>query len=192
MKHFKVKNGRSFYLGFLLSIALSMNFALGLEFSGLDLTDPELSQRTKTLRPAQKALVLVFLSAKCPCSAAHEEVLRSLALKYQNDGFEFLGLHSNQDESVEFAKTHFLKSRIPFSVLHDDHAQYAKRFDALKTPHVFILDAAGKILFNGGISDRRNPSEASRNYLEEGLEDIKLSRPVRTTQVRTLGCVISR
>jgi hypothetical protein len=63
---------------------------------------------------ANKGTVLVFLSAKCPCSASHEEMLNDLAAKYQD--FVFIGIHSNSDEDAAMTKQHFTSAALNPSI----------------------------------------------------------------------------
>lgn len=157
---------------------------------GEDLASASVAPRPAIASNNAKALVLVFLSSRCPCSAAHEETLKKLALKYQSEGFEFLGIHSNQDEPLDAARDHFSKAGLPFPVLQDSGGALAKKWGALKTPHAFILQKEGQVVFSGGVSDRRDPQDASRNYLQEAMDDLKAAHSVRTPHARALGCVI--
>jgi len=137
-----------------------------------------------------KVRVLIFLSTRCPNSLAHLEEIKKLA--NTNSEFLFLGVHSNAEESETEAKTFFKKQALPFQILQDDKAVLADRFKALKTPHVYVLSPQGSILYQGGITDSANPSTATSFFLQEALIDIKTGRPVKTSEGRTLGCVIAR
>lgn len=138
-----------------------------------------------------RTTVVVFLSSKCPCSMAHEEILNRLSTQYKGKGFDFVGVHSNSDESLEELKDHLKRRGLSFPVLHDPRSEWADRFGALKTPHVFVL-RLGQILYEGGVDDSQFPQNAKRHYLAEVLDAVHRGIPLETTQTRTLGCRIRR
>ncbi len=139
----------------------------------------------------KKATVLVFLSAKCPCSASHEVTLKKLHQEYGSFGFEFIGIHSNQDENEVLTQAHFQSAKLPFPVIQDEGAKLANDYKALKTPHVFVIQDE-KIVFQGGVDDSADSTNAQKNYLSEALRELKAGKPITVTKVRTLGCAIKR
>lgn len=144
------------------------------------------------LKDSAKATVAVFLSAHCPCSAGHETALKKLYDDFGAKGFVFVGVHSNANESVALAREHFERAGLPFPVLQDNGAKLADELGALKTPHVFVLDKAGKILFSGGVDDSKSGLAVERHYLLSALSRINEGKPADPSEVKTLGCVIER
>lgn len=138
----------------------------------------------------KKGLVVVFLSAKCPCSDSHNTELKDLAKSYTD--FNFVAIHSNVDEDKTLSQAYFKKVSFPFPVIQDRQATLADRFQALKTPHAFVFSPEGKTLYEGGVSDSRDCSKAETRFLKDALEDVQKGRTVRTPEGRTLGCAISR
>ncbi|MCC6276512.1 MAG: redoxin domain-containing protein [Oligoflexia bacterium] len=146
---------------------------------------------SKVVKKFSKAdpLVVVFLSAQCPCSNSHSEELKMLRQTY---GFiRFIGVHSNPEEGTELGKTYFSNLKLGFPVIRDDSLKIADAFKALKTPHAFILNN-GEIVYQGGVSDRSDFSKASKHYLRDALESVKNHVPILNSQTRTLGCAIRR
>ena len=175
---------------FLIALLLFSSIKAGasdLAFSGQDL----LTSKTLTYgKDLKKPLVVVFLSAACPCSDSHVQELKSLAKDFAQ--FDFVAIHSNVDEPVDRAKIYFSKVALPFSVLQDENAKLANQFGAFKTPHSFVIKANGEIIFRGGVSSSHQFELAEHKYLREALSDVAANRAVRTPEARTLGCVISR
>lgn len=137
-----------------------------------------------------KGLVVVFLSAKCPCSDSHTVELLDLQKDFKD--FEFIGIHSNADEELEFSKNYFEQKKLPFAVIQDRNTVIADQFKAFKTPHVFVLNSDGKVLYQGGVTNSAHFSRANKKFLREALEDIRAEKTIRTPEGRTLGCVIAR
>lgn len=151
-------------------------------------TDPLNGEKISTASLEKKGSVVVFLSAKCPCSNSHIVELKNLSKEFSD--FEFVGVHSNGDEPA--AKAYFENIALPFRVIEDKNFALANQLKALKTPHVFVLDHDGKTLYQGGVSDSKKFERATKKYLRAALTDIHEGRAVATAEGRTLGCEISR
>jgi len=177
-------------LSFLLVLSTqSLSFAAAHidMLSGVDIVS---SKPVKAEAEKKKGVVVVFLSAVCPCSNSHVQELRALTKKFPD--FAFFGVHSNTDEKKEPTQAYFKNVNMPFPVIHDFDAKIADLFKASKTPHVFVLKANGEPAYSGGVSSSRNFDNADRKYLREALTDLQQDRSVRTPEGRTLGCVITR
>lgn len=167
----------------------AITFACGQKpISGIDLRTGNIFS-TESL-PTTKGLVVIFLSANCPCSRSHEGVIETLAHEFSD--FSFVGVHSNQDEEEAMAKVHFKEVGFSFPIIQDRQAKIANEFGALKTPHAFIVGPKGECWFNGGIDDRKDASKAGQFYLKQALIDLKAGREPKERVVRTLGCTIKR
>lgn len=163
--------------------------ALPAELTGANLAAPG-DVKISTTTKSAKGTVVVFLSAKCPCSNSHVSEIKGLAEKYKD--FKFVGVHSNVDEELELSKKYFTLYALPFPVIQDEKAALADSFKALKTPHAYILSPEGEVVFQGGVTDSASGNAAKNHYLAAALEDLQQNRRVKTAQVRTLGCVILR
>ncbi len=173
----------------LFSLLLVMRFAASAHaFTAKDILT---GKETEFPMAGKKATVVVFLSAKCPCSNSHEASLKKLSEKYSSKGFQFVGVHSNQDENDVMTKSHFKGSALPFSVVADPGAKVADELKALKTPHVFVYKN-NEIVFQGGVDDSADAGSAKQKFLESALNEIDQGKPVTVSKVRTLGCAIKR
>jgi hypothetical protein len=64
-------------------------------------------------------------------------------------------------------------------------------YHAQTTPHMFVIDAQGKIVYNGAIDDdpRGNKDEPT-NYVAAALQDLKAGRAVQNAATRPYGCSV--
>lgn len=176
---------------FMLSLAVAQGTVLPPHpIQGLDLA----SERPTVfhLNTVRRAAVIAFLSARCPCSASHENTLKELANEYSKQGFSFIGIHSNADEPMTVAQSHFTQAALPFPVVRDDAAKIADRFGAVKTPHVFVVAPNGEILYQGGVDDSNDAKSAKKPYLREALAALARGEIPPVALTRALGCVIKR
>ena len=173
------------FLSALLTILLSV-VASAFTIQGIDLNTGKATE----FKPGPKGSVVVFMSAKCPCSASHVEELKSL--RKEHPDYAFVAVHSNTDESKEETETYFKEAGLPFPVIQDSGAKIADEFKALKTPHAFLVSPSGETLYKGGLSNSKDCRKADRKYLREALSDLAQGRPVKNPEGRTLGCAIAR
>lgn len=162
--------------------------ALPTEVSGPSVLDS--TQQIQLSLAHQQALVVIFMSAVCPCSNSHVREVTSLAKEFPE--FRFVAIHSNQEESIEGAKAYFAEAKLPFPVIRDDKTKWADLFKASRTPHAFVVSSKGELLYQGGVSDSMQFESATKPHLREALEDLKKGRPLRNAKTRPMGCVISR
>lgn len=136
------------------------------------------------------ATVAIFMSAKCPCSASHEGLLKELSQQFKN--FNFVAIHSNADEDAETTKAHFQQSQLSFPVIADARSHWADKLGALKTPHVYVFNSSGEIVYQGGVTDSHVGPSAKKHFLKEVLEDLQAGKTPRHKEGRALGCYIQR
>lgn len=145
------------------------------------------------LAQASLGTVIVFVSIKCPCSNSYLPVIDQLSKDFPGPKFQFVGIHSNPDEEVEKATVYFKEKKLNFPVLRDGDTKIADRYEAFKTPHVFIVSPKGDILFQGGVGNNSHyQPDKTRVYLREALNSINKGQEVQEKEVRTLGCEIKR
>lgn len=160
------------------------------ELSGFDVARQQ--SRRLVFSAAKEATVVLFLSAKCPCSIAHEPAIRALQSEFEPRGVGFIAIHSNSDEDFAMTRAHFEAAQLPMPVLQDGDSKWAQAFGALKTPHAFIVGREGKILYQGGVDDSADPGRAKIPYLKNALTSVLAHQPPEPAQTRALGCMIRR
>lgn len=160
------------------------------EVSGIDLRNDQ--PLKLNLTDAEKATVVLFLSSKCPCSISHLPTINLIARNYIDKGYKFIAFHSNVNEDVESSKAFFKAAKLEFPIIRDSKAEIADAFKAFKTPHVFVLNPKGEVVFQGGVDNSKVAEKASRFYLQEALEAIQDGKLPKEKEVRVLGCEIKR
>lgn len=156
------------------------------------LTGPDVvsSAQVSVDTAGKRGVVVMFLSAICPCSNSHIKELAQLKKDYPQ--FAFVGVHSNVDESLALADTYFRNAGLPFPVIQDEGAKIAEDFKAYKTPHSYVILTGDRVVYEGGVSSSHEFENAEHKYLRNALSDLSHGRPVKVAKGRTLGCVISR
>jgi peroxiredoxin len=139
-----------------------------------------------------KAIVLIFLSAKCPVSNAYVERLSNLYAAYQPKNIAFLGINANRREDAAMIKEHCEKSGIKFPVLKDENNEIADKLGAKVTPEVFVLSPTLNVLYHGHIDDSQREAQVKQSGLRDALEAIIAGKEIPDPVTKPFGCSIKR
>jgi peroxiredoxin len=76
----------------------------------------------------------------------------------------------------------------------DPGGQVGKAYGARTTPHMYVIDPAGKLVYRGAIDDKPTSNVAdiatARNHVLEALKEVKAGKPVSVADTRPYGCSV--
>ncbi|MBR0552402.1 redoxin domain-containing protein [Sphingomonadaceae bacterium LXI357] len=82
----------------------------------------------------------------------------------------------------------------PTDYLLDPRGVVGKAYDARTTPHMYIVDASGTLVYQGGIDDRPTADVAdikgARNHVLAALDELKAGKAVSVAETRPYGCSV--
>jgi hypothetical protein len=61
------------------------------------------------------------------------------------------------------------------------------------TPHMFVIDQTGTLVYDGAIDDRPSPSgdpRKARNYIREAVGKIQAGEKVAVSETKPYGCAV--
>ena len=82
----------------------------------------------------------------------------------------------------------------PTAALLDSNGTIARLYEAKTTPHIFVIDPTGKLIYQGAIDD--NPTteqedlKGARNYINETLTAAMAGKPLQVESTRPYGCSV--
>ncbi len=80
----------------------------------------------------------------------------------------------------------------PAAVLLDPQSKIARAYGATVTPHMYIIDANGILVYKGGIDSIPSADTAdipkAKQYVRVGLEELLAGKPVTNSSTRPYGC----
>jgi len=82
----------------------------------------------------------------------------------------------------------------PTAVLLDPVGTLGRAYGAKTTPHLYVIDATGTLVYMGGIDDRPTTDPAdipgARNYVRQAIADLDAGRPLTDPVTRPYGCSV--
>lgn len=173
-----------------------MAFTLQLGEQAPDFSLPATDGKTYSLQDFDDAPVLVvfFTCNHCPYVRGSDEVTRSTAEKYRNQGVRFVGVNSNSvntnpDDSFDRMVARMEEHHFPWVYLYDESQAIAKSYGALRTPHFFVFDRDRKLVYTGrGVDQPRDTSKMTVNDLDNALGELVAGRSITTPLTNPIGC----
>lgn len=147
-------------------------------------------------------VVLEWTNHECPFVKKHygSENMQRLQKAYTAKGVAWLTVISSapgkQGHLTPAQADQLTKERgaAPSAVLLDPEGKMGRAYGAKTTPHMFVIDPAGKLVYAGAIDDTPSTDAAdipkSRNYVSAALDAALAGKPVAVATSTPYGCSV--
>ena len=138
-------------------------------------------------------VVLEWVNPQCPFVLRHyrEGTMTDLACKYWADEVVWLSINSTKTDDVTTNKKWAEQNNLAYPVLDDHRSAVARAYGAKSTPHMFIIDKDGWIVYQGAIDDDPKGNKDDRvNYVDKALQEVVDGRVVSTPVTTPYGCTV--
>ena len=146
-----------------------------------------------------KRVVLEWFNPECPfVKKAHGDgPLKDLAARTTATGVVWLAINSGapgkQGHGAEVNKKAAGEWSLTHPILLDEGGHVGKAYGATNTPHLFIVDDKGVLVYRGGLDNAPmgEPDGGKRiAYLEDALAALAAGTPVPAADTRAWGCSV--
>jgi len=139
--------------------------------------------------------VVVFTCNQCPYAKAFEPRIVEIAERFGPKGVSFYAVNPNDDakyseETLANMKARATEKGYPFPYLKDGDSSIARAYGARVTPHVFVVDGTGAVIYRGYVDDSAKKDERQTTGLTDALNATMNGRPVPNADTRAFGCTI--
>lgn len=149
-----------------------------------------------------KIVVLEWTNHDCPYVVKHYSTSNMQALQKEATGQGVVWLsiissapgtqgHVSPGQADELTAS---RKASPTAVLLDATGAVGKLYGATNTPHMYVIDQAGTLVYAGAIDDRpttrRSDVQGAHNYVREALQAVAAGQPVKTPVTRAYGCTV--
>lgn len=149
-----------------------------------------------------KYLVLEWFNNGCPFVKKHYNTgnMQALQKKYTEKGVAWLSVSSSasgkqgylNDASIKEVATEWKPAHT--ALLLDRDGKIGKAYGAKTTPHMFVVDPDGKVIYAGAIDDNDSSRESSvagaKNYVALALDAAMAGKPVEIASTESYGCSV--
>ena len=149
---------------------------------------------------AGKVVVLEWTNAGCPFVRKHYDSgnMQSLQKKWKDKDVVWLTMNSSAPGKQGYVDAAAAKKEIaenkaePTAYLLDHDGKVGKAYGARATPHMFVIDAKGKVAYTGAIDDKRTANVAdiprAENLVSLALEAVLAGKKVNAPATLPYGC----
>ena len=149
-----------------------------------------------------KFVVLEWVNFDCPFVRKHygSENMQQLQKTYTGKDVVWITIcssapgkqgHLTADEAKEATKE---RGATPTEFLLDPKGVTGRAYGAKTTPHMYVIDPKGKLLYNGAIDDMPSTKVAdvpnSKNYVVAALDAAMAGKPVENATTKPYGCSV--
>lgn len=145
-----------------------------------------------------KTVVLEWINPNCPISLRHTNEKTMIDLVDEHGDVVWLAINSTNPEHRDYLepaehKAFNAEKGIDYTVLYDPSGEVGKAYGARTTPHMYIVDGDGTLVYNGAIDDDprgRNPQAERTNYVDGGVVAVAANRSVDPATTEPYGCSV--
>ena len=142
-----------------------------------------------------KGYIVTFTCNECPYSKLYEDRLIELNNKYAPKGYPVIAINSNNPEKNEMESFEAMQARakekgftFPYLV---DSEELFKKYGAVRTPHIFLLDKDKTVQYIGSLDDNAKAPEAvTTKYVENAIEALEKGEKPNPNLTKAIGCPV--
>ncbi len=164
---------------------------------------PDLEGKLLTLSSFRgKTVVLEWFNPDCPfVKASHTKgSLIDTAVRHERNGVVWLAINSGakgkQGHGVEANRDGKQRFNLAHPVLLDETGAVGRAYAAAHTPHMYVIDPKGVLVYRGAIDNSPDGEGESPtggklvNYIDAAVADIAAGKPVATPETEAYGCSV--
>lgn len=136
-----------------------------------------------------KAAVITFTCNQCPVAVAYEDRFIAFTKAYEDKGVKFIAINVNP-ETLDQMKARAEEKGFNFPYATDPSGASAKAYGAQVTPHMYVVDKDGKVVYIGAHDDNMDESKVKTFYVKEAVDAVLAGKTPATTKTRAVGCGI--
>lgn len=149
-------------------------------------------------------LMVVFSCNTCPFVVGNdhfegwERQYNEIYEKAQDANIGFVLINSNEakragEDSLEEMKKHAEKMNYKMHYLVDKQSKLADAFGAKTTPHVFVINGKGKLVYKGSIDNSWDSKRTEDlHYVNEVITALTREQDIPNKETQPRGCSIKR
>jgi peroxiredoxin len=169
-----------------------------------DFTATDVAGRTVRLADFRgKYVVLEWTNPGCPFVRKHYQPsgnMPTLQRDFTARGVAWLAVNSTEPGHADYLPPAQLANWLsergarPTTALMDASGAIGRAYGARTTPHMYVVDPAGKLVYAGGIDSIRSADAAdipaARNHVREALNEALAGKPVSVPTSTPYGCSV--
>jgi len=139
-------------------------------------------------------VVLEWINPDCPFVQRHAQAktMATLSEKYKGQGVVWIGINSTNYMNGEANRKWVADKGLSYVVLDDHEGTVGRAYAARTTPHMFVIDKSGTLVYQGAIDDdpSGNKGASANNYVDAALTEVLAGKAITAPQTKPYGCSV--
>ena len=146
--------------------------------------------------PEAKGYIVIFTCNHCPYAVMYEDRIIELHNAFAPLGYPVIAINPNDpevvpDDGYDEMIVRANDKAFTFPYLFDEGQNIFPLYGALKTPHVYLLDADLEVRYIGAIDDNpRNENAVSNHYVKDAIQALEAGQDPNPAVTKAVGCRI--
>tara|TARA_B100001013_G_scaffold315484_1_gene222455 strand:+ start:380 stop:982 length:603 start_codon:yes stop_codon:yes gene_type:complete len=182
----------------LLTAAVAGELKIGSEMPLAEVKMTDVGGKNVSLKDAmgENGLLVVFSCNTCPWVNAWEDRYISVSKLSQKKGVGMIAINSNEGsrengDGMNDMQARAKKAKYDFYYTVDEGSKLASAFGASLTPHIYLFNNKGTLVYRGAIDDNaRRPKKVEKPWLMDAINAMVAGDKINTTSTKALGCSI--
>lgn len=143
-----------------------------------------------------KIIVLEWTNHECPVVKRHvakKQTMQKTLQRFKDKGVVWLAIDSSHfcEEKLDGVKTFAKENDVSYPVLLDASGKVGRAYEAKTTPHMFVIDQKGVLVYSGAIDDDKTFRKPNvRNYVADAVEAVLNGSTVSVSSTEPYGCSV--
>jgi peroxiredoxin len=141
-----------------------------------------------------KIVVLEWTNPDCPFVRRHygAKTMRTLSDRFKAQDVVWVAVNSTNYMDAARDRAWRTEQGFSYPVLDDHAGTVGTAYGAKTTPHMFVIDRKGTVVYAGAIDDDAagGSETTARNYVAEALDDVTAGKAVRVAETKPYGCSV--
>lgn len=168
-----------------------------------DFALPDLSGKAVKLSDLKgKYVVLEWVNPDCPYVRKHYDSanMPGLQKEFGAQNVTWLAINSTREGHYEFKSPQQMEAwmkkagGVPAATLLDRDSKVGRLYGAVTTPHMYVIDPKGTLVYAGAIDDKRSTRtedvKTAKNYVRAALGETMAGKPVSIASTTPYGCTV--
>jgi len=147
-------------------------------------------------------VVLEWVNPECPYVEKHygSANMQGLQKDYTAQKVVWLTINSTREGHSEYYPPQKMAgwmkqmNAAPSATLLDPTGKVGRAYEARTTPHMYIIDPKGQLVYAGGIDDKRSTRKddvkTAKNYVRAAMGEALAGKPISAASTSPYGCSI--
>src|SRR4029077_4844865 len=139
------------------------------------------------------AVVLEWTNSECPFVERHYEsgAMKKLATALGAKDVVWLAVNSTYTNTPDDTKEWKAEQGFSYATLQDPDGNLGHMYGAKTTPHMFVIDAAGVLLYRAASADDRQGKQSTpKNYVDGAVHALLASSSPNPAETQSYGCSV--